>query len=634
MFSKCTVLGEVLSMKRLSVPAYQRRYCWSDSEIYRYINDLMTTPTGQSKYFGHIIIHQDDETNYIVDGQQRIVTSSLILLAAGEPSPELIPHVLDRNGFDDILAGLTEVSCLPFEKIRQLMWEKPDRVQHCVDVLKNAQVTLTVLSEGDDAAGVLESLNSTGQKMSDSDLVRGMDFLRQPSGLDELAYGELWRVFDEVAAKFSLTGDELMTRSMLATGCIPNIKCIESMGLFRAYLSSNVQQLNFSQIVSAYCQKVMDIDEHKFSPAFSSLMSCMRQFKLVSLEFLLINTAIKVCDKKITEEQAYSFLATVNSYCVRALLAGVKAEEISENIAGIGDIEAAAFQLFYADPIISPMIAQPFSSLVEKSGVLAYDIIEYLLKCFEIKLHRKEISFENTSICRIVPRQADSSWHDLFGGEREYLKYIDCFDDSIVNYALVEDSLEFDNSSMGMAIKKLTKSAWSLTRAWGKQKDISEKAMCARRDAMWSLAEKLFCVPKVPTEFLLTTSEDGYLSIYSIQRTTGLKAVGVRVGSEDISGEEFKLRFKKWGSICYYILAKMFAENSELTECFKEASRSGAFTSKGNVFASHLKTAGLLEITPEVFVSLPAQGQACIKRTCQILQTVGCNADIRLKLTK
>ncbi|MEU1849733.1 DUF262 domain-containing protein [Streptomyces sp. NPDC019990] len=80
-------IGEVLRNNRLVVPQFQRSYCWKvEQEVLDYWTDLSRAINGGAKeeyFFGTIVITQDGDgtRKRIIDGQQRLVTSSLLIAA-------------------------------------------------------------------------------------------------------------------------------------------------------------------------------------------------------------------------------------------------------------------------------------------------------------------------------------------------------------------------------------------------------------------------------------------------------------------------------------------------------------------------------------------------------------------------
>lgn len=71
--------------KRFIIPLYQRNYDWKEENCEQLFQDLMKLhgSNRKSHFFGSIVssIQSGTEDRFIIDGQQRITTVSLILIA-------------------------------------------------------------------------------------------------------------------------------------------------------------------------------------------------------------------------------------------------------------------------------------------------------------------------------------------------------------------------------------------------------------------------------------------------------------------------------------------------------------------------------------------------------------------------
>lgn len=78
-------VGALFPATRFTVPIYQREYAWSISEVRDFWTDLQSTLTsgqaGESYFLGLIILTEDDGRQHVVDGQQRILTLTLLIAA-------------------------------------------------------------------------------------------------------------------------------------------------------------------------------------------------------------------------------------------------------------------------------------------------------------------------------------------------------------------------------------------------------------------------------------------------------------------------------------------------------------------------------------------------------------------------
>lgn len=66
------------------IPDYQREYSWEEDELGDFWDDLEITRQDRDQsphFFGQIVVHHDEKAKYIIDGQQRTITSVIFLRA-------------------------------------------------------------------------------------------------------------------------------------------------------------------------------------------------------------------------------------------------------------------------------------------------------------------------------------------------------------------------------------------------------------------------------------------------------------------------------------------------------------------------------------------------------------------------
>ena len=84
-----------LSFENFEIPDYQRPYKWSPKNVNQLINDLLTFREKKEYRLGTLVLHD----NKIVDGQQRIVTLSLLFFVLFEKISSSIPKDIPYNDF-------------------------------------------------------------------------------------------------------------------------------------------------------------------------------------------------------------------------------------------------------------------------------------------------------------------------------------------------------------------------------------------------------------------------------------------------------------------------------------------------------------------------------------------------------
>lgn len=78
--ASATTAGSLFSTSAFEVPPYQREYAWEEDEVSEFWSDLQRA-TGEDSYFlGLLILTEEGGRKHVVDGQQRLLT--LTLLAA------------------------------------------------------------------------------------------------------------------------------------------------------------------------------------------------------------------------------------------------------------------------------------------------------------------------------------------------------------------------------------------------------------------------------------------------------------------------------------------------------------------------------------------------------------------------
>ena len=222
------------SQKRFVVPVYQRNYEWKKENCEQLFNDLIDVArTGRrSHFFGSLVSSYHPNGRYIeylvIDGQQRLTTVSLLLLAmynlleqgkAVSQTSYLAQSILENYLIDkfqpkekriklkpvkDDRAAFDRLFDVPEEHLRQsnltanydYFYNRIQKEEITIDELYDALFALEVinieLTAEDNPQRIFESLNSTGVALSEGDKIRNFILMGLSAKQQEEYYEKYW----------------------------------------------------------------------------------------------------------------------------------------------------------------------------------------------------------------------------------------------------------------------------------------------------------------------------------------------------------------------------------------------------------------------------------------------------------
>ena len=228
--------------KQFLIPVYQRFYSWDIDQCKRLWNDIVEMQRkGKAGHFVGSIVNIAEQAMptgvqkyMIIDGQQRMTTLTLLLLALRDyaiknPSDTTInarriDNMLLKNEYEsgderykllltetdrDILISLVEEKPIA-EGTRSRLIEnynffankladkeiQPAEVYESIGKLQIVNITLD--RAVDDAQAIFESLNSTGKELSESDLIRNYVLMGLEPSEQTYVYEHLWRPMEQL----------------------------------------------------------------------------------------------------------------------------------------------------------------------------------------------------------------------------------------------------------------------------------------------------------------------------------------------------------------------------------------------------------------------------------------------------
>ena len=185
-------VSKLLQYKELYIPIYQRPYKWTVKNVNQLINDIFLHKKKTAYRLGTLVIHTNNETLNIVDGQQRTLTLVLIAKAIFNnkeitiKNPELKKQLLqiERNLFSPQFSNDISISNIQInynEISRQVASFDEETINFFFNKCEFIQFILKDISE---AFQFFDSQNARGKDLEPHDLLKAFH-LREFSKTDE-----------------------------------------------------------------------------------------------------------------------------------------------------------------------------------------------------------------------------------------------------------------------------------------------------------------------------------------------------------------------------------------------------------------------------------------------------------------
>ena len=244
-----SILGLIAEMNtRFVVPVYQRPYSWGEQQCLQLWDDILSCGRQRASFHftGSIVTIQDGTMSpqgvtplLLIDGQQRITTITLLLIAlarlAGKEGRDDLPftraEIVDsgyltnhfRTGEDHYKLTLSkgdratgqslidnlEDPSVPVDPSSERLLENLafferrvgalDDVSSVWEGLRRLEVVSISLTQGKDKPqAIFESMNSTGKDLSSADLIRNFVLMAYPVEAQYDMYQTYWRPIEEI----------------------------------------------------------------------------------------------------------------------------------------------------------------------------------------------------------------------------------------------------------------------------------------------------------------------------------------------------------------------------------------------------------------------------------------------------
>jgi uncharacterized protein with ParB-like and HNH nuclease domain/alkylated DNA nucleotide flippase Atl1 len=461
---------------RFVVPIYQRVYSWDLAECEQLWEDILRAGRRErlaNHFTGSIVYIESDEgtrtsrePDLIIDGQQRVTTVTLLLAAlaarldelppdGNEPadgfSPRKIRGIYLTNEYEsgdayfkliltqadkEALKAVIRGGTIPesgsrvrtnfdffVEKLRAASVEELVTVCSGLDKLVVVDVKLT--RGADDPQLVFESMNATGKKLSQADLIRNFVLMDVPPVEQERLYESRWFPMESLFRDEPWRFDQFVRHFLtVKTGSIPRLGDIYDA--FKTYASEQFEadatRASLVEELAHYARwfAAMALGAES-DPALAQRFTDLDQLTDVVYPLQLRLYADYVSGA-LPRDEFLRILDAVISYIFRRAVCRIPTNSLNKTFATIASVIDHAT---YAESITARLLTLPdyrrfptdeeFIEALTAADMYNFKRRAYLFRMLENRGRKEQVSIAEYTIEHIMPQNANRAWQVALG---------------------------------------------------------------------------------------------------------------------------------------------------------------------------------------------------------------------------
>lgn len=458
------------------IPIYQRNYSWTETQCRQLWEDLMRAGrdnTVNAHFIGAIVYVErglgnvvQQEALLVIDGQQRLTTSTLLIAALAEhfesrgvgellevfSTKKLRNYYLlnpDEEGerhFKLLLSELDKETLLAilqnnpmpaesstrikenYQLFRQLISLHQDELETiCHGLAKLVIVDVSLDRAQDNPQLIFESMNSTGLELSQADLIRNYILMGLEPKLQTELYKNYWRPMEKGFGQAAYTTyfDAFMRHYLTAkTGEIPNVRDVYIT--FKNYVRNqkgDIRDLvtDIHAYASYYCAMALG-GEHE--PSLKHAFHDLRELKVDVAYPFLLDAYHDYRLQRLTTDELTQIVRWVESYVFRRTICNIPTNSLNKTFAAMSrnlkkdryleSVKAAflllpTYRRFPTD--------EEFQREIKLRNLYQFRSRSYWLRRLENHGRKERVVIEDYTIEHILPQNEDLSkeWQSDLG---------------------------------------------------------------------------------------------------------------------------------------------------------------------------------------------------------------------------
>jgi len=486
------------------IPVYQREYEWQLEHCKQLYSDLLSTIINNrpTHFFGSIVSATNPKGGrgeyVIIDGQQRITTISILLIAIYnilkqgilisadkkltdkihnkylrdeyDHTIKLIPAANSQNAynalFSEDLSDLEQDSRITknYQYFYTSILKREVTIDELMEAVSRLVVIDIILEKDDDAQLIFESLNSTGLALSESDKVRNYVLMSLPLEMQEKYYTSYWYKIE----KYTPKNTDAFLRDYLTIKLrrIPAIANIYSE--FKVYAETADKETLLQDMVKYAKYYYMIQSPETAEGDIKKILTKLRKLDNSVINPYVMEILDGYQSGMIISNEIISILRILETYLVRRIICGVPAQGLNKVFMTLhkdvlrqeGNETGYVEKLKYI--LLSKQGSGRFPTDTEvRDNLLNRNLYQdmkltyllYLLESLENQDNYEVVDLENLisegqlSIEHIMPQTLSDKWKEELGGSETALQVHEQWLHKLANLSLTAYNSKYSNNS-------------------------------------------------------------------------------------------------------------------------------------------------------------------------------------------
>ncbi|KUJ83803.1 hypothetical protein AWR36_008265 [Microbulbifer flavimaris] len=543
--------------KQFVIPIFQRAYSWEISQCQQLWDDIVrvgSNPDLNSHFIGSAVYIPETNVDaaiprwLVIDGQQRITTMTLLLLALkshleredidepisaaqledyylknrygkGEAAYRMLLTKTDKDSLIRLLDGkpIGDDGSLRIAENYQFFAERiaQESLDNIWKGIKKLMIVDVCLQQGiDNPQMIFESMNSTGKALTQADLIRNYVLMGLEHDLQTRLYEDLWRPMEVEfgAENYSERFDEFMRFYLVIHTGNTRLKKAEVYDQFKAYSRGHEVEtllISLREYASYYCRIALggekdphlyevfhDIRELRADVTYPFLMEAYKDFTDGLLDHEKFLAVARLVESYVFRRAVCDIPTNSQRQTFATLMKGVDKDQYLESV-------KASFQLLPSYRRFPK--DDEFMRQMQVRNLYKFNRRSYWLRRFENHGRKERVPVNDYTIEHIMPQNQELSaqWRMDLGEDwqRIHEQYLH----TLGNLTLTGYNSEYSDKSFKDKRDMdggFRQSPLRLNEGLGQCEKWSEAAIQARAERLAKGAIQIWAAPNLPAETL------------------------------------------------------------------------------------------------------------------------------------